>query len=301
MGLFGAHCRHRGRDPGDRLLCLLQVQPPLRRRGLSAVGQSPDNPSGAAREAAQPVVDPERAIRLGHPSYIWRAGQERRLGLVRRYVSLEGKRILDIGCGLGMYTEAFRRYTPDVFGTEVEHERARHAAARAACVVQAVGEALPFRSNAFDVVYSHEVLEHVSDDRQVVREAVRVTRPGGAIVIYVPNRLWPFETHGVYWRGTYHFGNIPLVNYLPDPVRNRLAWHVRVYTRRSLRALFEGLPVQIQAHRTVYPGFDNVVRRFPTAGRVIRALSYRLETWPIADRFGLSHLLVVHKRVSPSP
>jgi SAM-dependent methyltransferase len=226
---------------------------------------------------------------------VWRAGQERRLGLVRRYVALEDKRILDIGCGLGMYAAAFRRYSSTVFGTEVEHERARHAAARATGVVQAVGEALPFRPNAFDVVFSHEVLEHVSDDRQVVREAVRVTRPGGHIVLFVPNRLWPFETHGVYWRGTYHFGNIPLVNYLPDPARNRLAWHVRAYTRRGLLRLFGDLPVQVHVHHTVYPGFDNITRRFPTIGPAIRALSYRLETWPIADQFGLSHLLVARK------
>ena len=265
------------------------------------MSQSPGGPASPAPTLEQPAVDPERAIRLGHPSYVWRAGQERRLGLVRRYVPLEGKRILDIGCGLGMYTEAFRRYTPHVYGTEVEHDRARHAAARAAGVVQAVGEALPFRSDVFDVVYSHEVLEHVTDDRQVVREAVRVTRPGGYVVTYVPNRLWPFETHGVYWRGTDHFGNIPLVNYLPDRLRDRLAWHVRVYTRRGLLRLFDDLPADVHVHRTIYPGFDNVVRRFPTAGPLIRGLSYRLETWPIADRFGLSHLLVVRKHASPLP
>jgi SAM-dependent methyltransferase len=263
----------------------------LAKRSDRNVAQPPCPPNA-------PVVDPERAIQLGHPSYVWRAGQERRLGLVRQYVDLKDKRILDVGCGLGMYTAAFGRYSATVYGTEVEHDRARQAAGRATAIVRAVGEALPFRSNTFDVVYSHEVLEHVADDRQAVREAVRVTRPGGAVVVYVPNRLWPFETHGIYWRGVYHYGNIPLVNYLPDFVRNRLAWHVRAYTRQGLRRLFDDLPVRIDVHRTVYPGFDNVVRRFSTLGPLIRALSYRLETWPIADRFGLSHLLVARVRAS---
>lgn len=215
--------------------------------------------------------------------------------MVRRHVTLEGKRILDLGCGLGMYTEAFSRYSQDVYGIEVELERAREALSRAAGVVQGVGETLPFRSNAFDVVFSHEVLEHVTDDRQVVREAVRVTRPGGQIVLFCPNRLWPFETHGVYLGKTYHFGNIPLVNYLPDVLRNRLAWHVRTYTRRALLALFDGLPVQVCAHSTVYPGFDNVIARAPAAGKLIYGLRALFERWPVARQFGLSHLVVVEK------
>lgn len=240
-------------------------------------------------------IDAERAIQLGHPSYVWRAGQERRLAIVREHVALEGRRILDIGCGLGMYTEAFRRYSPDVFGVEVELARACQATARAAGVAQAVGEALPFPSETFDVVYNHEVLEHVVDDRQVVREAVRITRPGGCIVTFAPNRLWPFETHGVYWRGSYHFGNVPLVNYLPHLLRDRLAPHVRTYARRDLLCLFRDLPVRIRVHRTVYPGFDNIVHRFGRAGALIRAISYALETWPLANQFGLSHLVVAER------
>ena len=194
-----------------------------------------------------------------------------------------------------MYTEAFSRYSQHVYGTEVELERAREALQRATGVVQSIGEALPFRSDTFDVVFSHEVIEHVTDDRQVVREAVRVTRPGGKVVLFCPNRLWPFETHGVYLGNTYHFGNIPLVNYLPDVLRNRLAWHVRIYTRRSLLALFDGLPVQVCSHSTVYPGFDNVIARAPAAGRLIYGMRALLERWPIARQFGLSHLLVVKK------
>ena len=258
-----------------------------------------DGHSSPLREASHspspPVVDTGRAIQLGHPSYVWRAGQERRLGMVRRHVALEDRRILDIGCGLGMYTAAFLRYSPHVYGVEVELERARQAVDRAAGVAQAVGEALPFASNTFDVVFNHEVLEHVTDDRQTVSEAVRVTRPRGHVVTFCPNRLWPWETHGVHWRAKYHFGNIPLVNYLPDRLRNRLAWHVRAYTRRQLLDLFRDLPVRVCVHRTVYPGFDNVAQRWPAAGRAAREILYRLERWPIANPFGLSHFLVVQK------
>jgi SAM-dependent methyltransferase len=195
-----------------------------------------------------------------------------------------------------MYTQAFLRYSEQVFGTELERPRAVQARQRATGVVQAVGEALPFKSNTFDLVFSNEVIEHVNDDRWSVREMVRVTRPGGHVLVFCPNRLWPFETHGIYWRGRYSFGNKPLVNYLPDRLRNRLAPHVRAYNRRALRALFEGLPVRVAHHQTVYPGYDNVVQRFPRFGPLIRSLSYVLENWPVSGRFGLSHYLIVQKQ-----
>ena len=121
----------------------------------------------------------------------------------------------------------------------------------------------PTRDDSFDLVLSHEVLEHVNDDRQAAAEMVRVLRPGGRAVIFVPNRLYPFETHGHYWRGEYHFGNTPLINYLPDPLRNRLAPHVRAYTAQGLRHLFLGQPVRIVHHTQIYPGYDNIAARSP--------------------------------------
>ncbi len=236
----------------------------------------------------------DKAAYRGHPSYVWRAGQERRFEMVRRWAELEGKRVLDVGCGVGMYTAAFLRETSHVFGVEVEHERAVEARERATGVSQAVGERLPFPDETFDVVFSHEVLEHVDDDRACVAEMVRVVRPGGHIVVFVPNRLYPFETHGIFWRGRYRFGNVPLVNWLPAPLRDRLAPHVRAYTARGLRRLFDGLPVHIVHHAVIFPGYDNLVARAPALGRILRTVTYALERTPLRA-FGLSHLLVVEK------
>ncbi|HEC35981.1 MAG TPA: class I SAM-dependent methyltransferase [Anaerolineae bacterium] len=231
---------------------------------------------------------------LGCPSLVWRAGQERRFQMVRRWANPAGRRVLDVGCGVGMYTAAFRRETPRVYGIEVEAERARRAKGRAVGVIQAVGEHLPFADSTFDLVFSHEVLEHVDNDRTCAAEMVRVARPGAHIVVFVPNRLYPFETHGIFWRGRYHFGNVPLVNYLPNPFRNRLAPHVRAYTRRSLRCLFAGLPVCILHHTCIYPGYDKVAARFPRLARLLRGLTYALEHTPLRV-FGLSHFLVLER------
>ncbi len=243
---------------------------------------------------AEVLPSPNKAATRGHPSYVWRVGQERRFQMVCRWAPLAGQAILDVGCGVGMYTAAFLRQTPHVFGVEIERERALEARERATGVVEAPGERLPFPDAAFDVVFSHEVLEHVTDDRNCVAEMVRVTRPGGRLVVFVPNRLYPFETHGVFWRGRYHFGNVPLVNWLPTPLRNYLAPHVRAYTAGGLRRLFDGLPVRVVHHTQVFPGYDNVVARAPVLGRALRAVTYALEH-TLFRAFALSHLLVIER------
>lgn len=236
----------------------------------------------------------ERAITLGHPSYVWRFGQERRLAMMAQYAPLAGRRILDTGCGLGMYVRAFRQFSDEVYGIDVDPDKIAQASCELPNLQVAPAEQLPFEDDFFDLVLSHEVWEHVNDDRAAAREAVRVLRLGGRLVVFVPNRLWLFETHGVYWRGVYHFGNIPLVNWLPDTLRNKLAPHVRAYTRKQLQALFQGLPVRVVVHTQVFPGYDNIVKRRPVVGRILRALTYTAERTPLRV-FGLSHLLVVEK------
>jgi len=206
---------------------------------------------------------------------------------------LEGGRVLDAGCGVGMYMRAFRQVTPYVFGVEIEGGRAREALVHGG-VVQSPAEALPFADASFDLVLSHEVIEHVADDRAALAEMARALKPGGRLVLFCPNRLYPFETHGHYWRGRYHFGNTPLINYLPDRLRDRLAPHVRAYTAHDLRILFGDLPMHILQITQIYPGYDNVVARRPALGELLRRVTYGLEQTPLRA-FGLSHFLVAEK------
>lgn len=236
----------------------------------------------------------DKAALRGEPGYVWRSGQQRRLNMVRRWASLEGAAILDNGCGLGTWLDAFGAYSDRCFGLEVEQERAVQARQTGAGVALGVGETLPFAANTFDVVFSNEVIEHVSNDALYAAEMVRVTKPGGRILIFCPNRWYPVEQHGIYWRGAYHFGNKPLVNYLPDPLRNRLAPHVRAYTKRGLLRLFAGLPVGVVEHGRIFGGYDNIEHRLPRLGKWIKKTLYAAEKTPLAV-LGLSHLLVLEK------
>jgi len=239
--------------------------------------------------------DMDKAALRGEPSYVWRAGQERRLEMI---VNAAGERIkdrvLENGCGVGMYVEHLASYGGQVIGLEYDFERATEAGTRSPKIINAASESLPLPSNAFDLILSHEVLEHVQDDARAVREMVRVLRPGGRIVIFVPNRGYPFETHGIYWKGKYKFGNIPLVNYLPRAWRDKLAPHVKVYSRRDLEKLFDGLPVKFIEQTIIFGAYDNIIARFGTFGKILRGILQLLEKTPLKG-LGLSHFWVVEK------
>jgi SAM-dependent methyltransferase len=246
--------------------------------------------------------DLEKAALRGEPSYVWRAGQQRRLEMILDAAGehIEG-RLLENGCGVGMYVDHLAPRCRMIVGLEYDFERARQAQALAARhanahIVCAAGEALPFAEETFDLTLSHEVLEHVQNDRQAVIEMVRAARRGGRLAIFVPNRGYPFETHGVYWRGNYHFGNIPLVNYLPRRLRDRLAPHVRIYTRSDLKALFSGLAVRFIKRDVIFGAYDNIIARFPGPGRVLRRALQWLERTPLR-RLGLSHFWVVEREM----
>ena len=130
---------------------------------------------------------------------------------------------------------------------------------------------------------------------QVISECAAVLAEGGRLVLFCPNRGYPFETHGIYVRGEYRFGNKFMVNYLPKKLRNRLAPHVRAYSREDIDSLFSGLPVAVIFRTIIFGAYDNIIQRKPFFGKLIRSLMQLLEKTPLKF-FGLSHFWVVEKK-----
>ncbi len=242
----------------------------------------------------QTVETVDKRASLGHPSQIWTRGLERRLEMVRRELPLEERRILDVGCGVGAFVRRLREFSQDVYGMDIDEERVRQGAAQLPNLALALGEYLPFADDTFDVVLLHEVLEHVTDDLATLREVRRVLRPDGKAVIFCPNRLYPFETHGVFLGRRYVFGNVPLVNWLPDAVRNQLVPHARAYTHAGLQRVYRRAGLRERLHDYVFPGFDHVAARRKAIGKALRMALYPLERTPLRI-FGLSHFVVLEK------
>ena len=240
----------------------------------------------------------ELASKRGIPSLVWGTGQQRRLDLVVEALELDvdqpRRRLLVNGCGVGAYAKHMSPYFCSVDALDIEPSyltQARASQPNLTCVLSQC-ERLPFPDQHFDVVFSHEVLEHVDDDGRAMDEMARVVRPDGYIVVFVPNRWFPFETHGCWWQDRYYFGNIPFVNYLPRAHRDFLAPHVRTYNRRDLRRLWSNLPLRIASWQIVPPALDALGRALPWLPTSLSDAMMRLSRSPI-DVLGLSHFVVL--------
>jgi SAM-dependent methyltransferase len=102
-----------------------------------------------------------------------------------------GAVVLEVGSGEGYGTELLARSARRVVGVDYDAAAVAHAHRRypSARFVRANLAALPVASQSVDVVATLQVIEHVWDHGQFVRECVRVLRPGGRIYITTPNRL----------------------------------------------------------------------------------------------------------------
>ncbi len=101
-----------------------------------------------------------------------------------------GLDILDIGCGAGNMIHHLRRYGR-VHGVELDPRPVQIARARGYDVRQ--GDAtrgLPFPDECFDLVTALDVIEHVDDDGALLREAARVLKPGGTLLVTTPAFGW---------------------------------------------------------------------------------------------------------------
>lgn len=233
---------------------------------------------------------------LGKPIAYGYSGIHKRLDLARRFTSWRSKRVLDLGCGNGAYTVEIAREGAYTCGIDIELVRLTTFARRVAGVSNldigcAAGEHLPLRDASFDVVFCIETLEHVADERQTLRELRRVLRPGGVLVLTIPNKWYLFETHGLRPHWLKKSNRYPFVSWLPRSIHSRLA-NARIYAAGDIRRLLDetgwyGIHVQ-----WMLPPLD-VVRPLVLRNGLRRLLALGEQT-PLR-RLGVSMVIVANK------
>lgn len=106
---------------------------------------------------------------------------------------LDGRRLVDVGCGTGRFTAAFEAAGARVTGVDVDPAMLRLARRRtSAQLLQAHAGALPLPDDGFDLAVAVTLLDFADRAEQVIDELVRVTRPGGRIVVASLNPRSPW-------------------------------------------------------------------------------------------------------------
>jgi len=115
-------------------------------------------------------------------------------------------RLLDVGCGGGLLTFDLKDQGWQCTGLDLTDDVlnvGRHRDAKKEVAwVKGRAEDLPFAEQSFDVVVMMDVLEHIFDPKQALKEAVRVLKPEGTLVFHTFNRTvmsWFFAAKGLDW------------------------------------------------------------------------------------------------------
>lgn len=225
--------------------------------------------------------------------YSFRVRRRRVLELFDRV----GGRVLDVGCGPGVLVEAMAERGCTFFGVDpafgmVELAAKRYRVAHAAHFAVAAAEALDHPDGVFDAVICTGVLERIADDDVALREMVRVLKPGGSLILSVPNRWSPT----LIWRDHVFYPVVAALRPIYRRVRRAPATDViRGHRRYSRRALVRRLlDAGCEVDSSVYLGFDLLPAPLnrPLPGltlRLMRALE-RLSATPLR---GTGAVLVV--------
>lgn len=215
----------------------------------------------------------------------------------------KGKRVLEVGFGLGTDLMSFARAGAECFGIDLTpaHVAATSRRLRLGTLPVRLGladaELLPFKSNSFDAVYSFGVLHHTPDTQRAIHEIHRVLQPGGEAVVGLYHRDSLF-----FWCSCVLIGGILRGGFFREGYRKTLSRierreHsdaiplVKVYSRRGARRLFSYFQsVQIRANHL----------ELAHAGRLAAALQTLLKTHSRAVSCLLSRhvgwYLIIHAR-----
>jgi ubiquinone/menaquinone biosynthesis C-methylase UbiE/uncharacterized protein YbaR (Trm112 family) len=156
---------------------------------------------------------------------------------------IEGKLVLDVGCGMGRFSDVVSRWGGTIVGIDltsaVEAASANIGRRDNVHLAQADVFALPFRDETFDIIFSIGVLHHTPDTRAAFDQLPRLLKPGGKIAIWVYTSLmlrWSRTSSDIYRRLTTrlpkrflyalsHFA-IPLYYVNRVPYFGRITWRM---------------------------------------------------------------------------
>jgi ubiquinone/menaquinone biosynthesis C-methylase UbiE len=175
-----------------------------------------------------------------------------------RDTQIDGKKVVDLGCGDGQWSvELSRSHRPQLVGIDynpLRLERYRqnvpHAEVRFGSCLE-----IPLDDNSADVVMFHQVLEHLSTPEVALREIHRILRPGGWLMLSVPNE-------GTWLKQQIQYRLI-------EPRALEQTDHVNFFTRPSLRALLEKNMYQVRK-------IDAIGFYFPHNGISRRLVKHRV-------------------------
>jgi SAM-dependent methyltransferase len=217
---------------------------------------------------------------------------------IRNISNLTGDKLLDVGCGDGSFTiplaDNFKKVVAiDVQQNFLDSFKAKVLGTDKFEILNMSAEKMDFENNTFDAIITIETIEHIPDLQKAASEFYRVLKPGGELIITCPNRLFPFENHGMRIGKREFHTRIPLLTYFPF-LHSKYSL-ARVFTVSSLHKLFVPIGFKKEKIDFIWPTFEHGGNIFTPVLRPLFKVM-RLMERSFVRPFGTS-ILIKYKKV----
>ncbi|MBU1032295.1 class I SAM-dependent methyltransferase [Patescibacteria group bacterium] len=159
----------------------------------------------------------------------------------------QNEKIIDLGCGTGYYLYLLSNLPVKLDLTGCDNDikalaEAKNSLSKKIEFIHGNLHKMPYKDNSFDKTVASEVLEHLENDSMALKEIFRILKPGGILVISVPNQNYPFLWDPINWF---------LQHYFNTHIKNGFfsgfwSGHIRLYSLKDLKGKVEKVGFKIE-------------------------------------------------------
>jgi SAM-dependent methyltransferase len=198
------------------------------------------------------------------------------VNIVRKHIHLQNAKLLDIGCGGGLFLSMLKEQGAEVIGIELSNSRAQYAKTKHGLAIYKYPIENSFwqkgYANHFDAVTLWDVIEHVNYPRQTLQCAANVLKPGGLLLIDTPCRDSFYHRFGEL---TYRLSNGRFPTFLNAMYSSHLFGHKQIFSVNEMKQLFDAVGLEViesdKFHELSFP-YEFYLRKLFKSEALVRLL-----------------------------
>src|SRR5690349_1493367 len=201
----------------------------------------------------------------------------------KKHLAVENAKVLDIGCGGGLFLSLLKNQGANVVGIELSDSRAQYASTKHGLEINKRPIESDFWQNGyanyFDAVTLWDVIEHVNYPLQTLQSAANVLKRGGLLLIDTPCRDSFYHQVGEL---TYRLSGGSFPTFLNAMYSSHLFGHKQIFSRREMKDLFASVGlkvVEVQTfHELSFP-YDFYLKKLFRSALVVKTLLPAVRTF----------------------
>ena len=196
--------------------------------------------------------------------------------ILAKHLSLSNAKVLDIGCGGGLFLSLLKQAGAEVIGIELSDSRAQYAKTKHGLEINKYPIENEFwqkgYTNHFDAVTLWDVIEHVNYPFEALQSAANVLKQGGLLLIDTPCRDSFYHQFGAF---TYRLTGGSFPTFLNAMYSSHLFGHKQIFSTREMKELFESVGLEVidlhKFHELSFP-YEFYLRKLFRSEAIVRLI-----------------------------